>query len=489
MAGRDYDKRKFTGQRMIDKLNLTEEIDWTTVGLYFLLVLFGWMNVFASSYNENFTSIFNIKQNYGDQLLWILVSFVMIILLFAIDYRFYHFFTYVIYAFSILLLLVVLAFGVKVNNSQSWIRIMGFNFQPAEFVKIATALMIARYLSGYNIKLWTMKSMAIMGLLIGLPVILIGLQPDWGTAMVFSCFILLMYREGMPGWILAVSLFITVLFLMTLLLSNTTVLIILISFGVAGIGIINRKLSHSLITALTLGVCYYGVHMILPSLNIETDSYYKLLIALVLSSMVFIGFSIARKVKNVALILIFLFGFIGFTYTVDYVFHEILQPHQQTRVNILLGKETDIRNVGYNLNQSKIAIGSGGFFGKGFLKGTQTKLDFVPEQSTDFIFCTVGEEWGFVGTTLAILLYVGLLIRVVYLAERQRSQFARIYGYGVASILFFHFAINVAMTIGMFPVIGIPLPYFSYGGSSMLAFTLLLFILVRLDSVRKVYNK
>ncbi len=187
--------------------------------------------------------------------------------------------------------------------------------------------------------------------------------------------------------------------------------------------------------------------------------------------------------------LVFLYGFIGFTFTVDYVFHNILKPHQQTRMNILLGTETDIRNVGYNLNQSKIAIGSGGFAGKGYLKGTQTKLDFVPEQSTDFIFCTVGEEWGFLGTTVVILLFAGLLIRVLLLAERQRSQFARIYGYGVASILFFHFAINIGMTIGLFPVIGIPLPYFSYGGSSMLAFTLLLFILVRLDSVRKKYNK
>jgi rod shape determining protein RodA len=203
----------------------------------------------------------------------------------------------------------------------------------------------------------------------------------------------------------------------------------------------------------------------------------------------FLAFAWARKIRNVVLILLFLYGFIGFTFTVDYMFHNILKPHQQTRVNILLGNETDIRNVGYNPNQSKIAIGSGGFFGKGYLKGTQTKLDFVPEQSTDFIFCTVGEEWGFLGTTIAILLYVGLLIRILLLAERQRSAFARIYGYGVVSILFFHFAINVAMTIGLFPVIGIPLPYFSYGGSSMLAFTLLLFILVRLDSVRKAYNK
>jgi rod shape determining protein RodA len=189
------------------------------------------------------------------------------------------------------------------------------------------------------------------------------------------------------------------------------------------------------------------------------------------------------------LVLTFLFGFIAFTYSVDYVFHHVLKPHQQTRVNILLGKETDIRSVGYNLNQSKIAIGSGGFLGKGYLKGTQTKLDFVPEQSTDFIFCTVGEEWGFIGTFIVILLYAGLMIRILFLAERQRSQFARIYGYGVASVLFFHFAVNIGMTIGLFPVIGIPLPFFSYGGSSMMAFTLLLFILVRLDSVRKVYIK
>jgi rod shape determining protein RodA len=474
---------------MIDKLNITEEIDWTTVGLYLLLVIFGWMNVFASSYNEQFTSIFNIKMNYGDQLLWILVSFVMIILLFAIDYRLYHFFAYVIYGISILLLIAVLVIGVRINNSQSWIRIMGFNFQPAEFVKITTALAIARYLSSYNVKLWTWKSMAVIALLIGLPVGLIGLQPDWGTALVFSCFILLMYREGMPGWILALSIFVAVLFLMTMLLSNITVIIALIILAITGFGVINRKLNHALIAAVVVVASYYAMHLLFPLLHIKTDSYYELLAALGLSSIIFLIFSYARRIKNVMLILVMLYGFIGFTYSVDYVFHRILKPHQQTRVNILLGKETDIRNVGYNLNQSKIAIGSGGFFGKGYLKGTQTKLDFVPEQSTDFIFCTVGEEWGFLGTTIAILLYIGLLIRILLLAERQRSQFARIYGYGVASVLFFHFLINIGMTIGLFPVIGIPLPYFSYGGSSMLAFTLLLFILVRLDSVRKVYIK
>jgi len=474
---------------MIDKLNITEEIDWTTVGLYLLLVIFGWMNVFASSYNEQFTSVFNIRQNYGDQLLWILVSFVMIILLFAIDYRYYHFFAYVIYGFSILLLIAVLAFGTVVNNSQSWIRIMGFNFQPSEFVKITTALVIARYLSSYDVKLWTWRSMAFMTLLIGLPIGLISLQPDWGTALVFSCFVLLMYREGMPGWILALSIFITILFLMTLLLSNTIVIMVIIVLAITGFGVISQRLKHALIAAVVLGVSYYAIHLLLPLLPVKSTSYYELLAALALSSIIFMIFSFARKIKNVMLILLMLYGFIGFTYSVDYVFHQILKPHQQTRVNILLGKETDIRNVGYNLNQSKIAIGSGGFIGKGYLKGTQTKLDFVPEQSTDFIFCTVGEEWGFLGTAFAILLYVGLLIRILLMAERQRSQFARIYGYGVVSVLFFHFAVNIGMTIGLFPVIGIPLPYFSYGGSSMLAFTLLLFILVRLDSVRKVYIK
>ncbi|HLO58242.1 MAG TPA: rod shape-determining protein RodA [Bacteroidales bacterium] len=474
---------------MIDKLNITEQIDWTTVFLYLALVIFGWMNVFASSYNEQFTSIFNIHMNYGDQLLWIIVSFLMIIVLFAIDHRFFHYFAYVFYGIAILLLLAVLGIGVRVNNSQSWIRIMGFNLQPAEFVKIATALAIAKYLGGYNVRLWTWKSMSVMALLLGLPVMLIILQPDAGTAMVFTCFILVMYREGMPGWILAISLFITVLFLATLLLPNTTVLIALIILALAMFAITNNRTRMAVISGVLLAGLWYGIHRILPVMGYKIEVYKELLGALIAGSIGFVIVCFARRIKNVIMIMILLYGFIGFTFTVDYVFHNILQPHQQTRVNILLGKETDVRNVGYNLNQSKIAIGSGGFLGKGYLKGTQTKLDFVPEQSTDFIFCTVGEEWGFIGTTIAILLYCGLLIRILFLAERQRSQFARIYGYGVVSILFFHFAINISMTIGLFPVIGIPLPFFSYGGSSMLAFTLLLFILVRLDSVRSKYTK
>jgi rod shape determining protein RodA len=472
---------------MIDKLHLTEEIDWTLVGLYLLLVVFGWMNILAASYNEQFSSIFDVKQNYGDQLVWILVSFIMIVVLFAIDHRFYHFFAYVLYGFSILLLIAVLLFGVTINNSQSWLRIFGINFQPSEFVKISTSLAIARYLSGHNIKLWTWRSMLLMIFFIGLPAGLIALQPDWGTALVFSCFILLMYREGMPGWILAFSIFTGILFLMTLLISGFSVLIILIFLGITAFGIINNKPLYALIAAIVIAATYFFMRYFLLFLQSEADNYRILLYSLGISSLVFVFLALKKRIRNVLFILIVLFGYIGFAFSVDFFFHNVLKPHQQTRVNILLGTETDVHNVGYNLNQSKIAIGSGGFFGKGYLKGTQTKLDFVPEQSTDFIFCTVGEEWGFAGTAVVILLYVGLLIRILFVAERQRSLFARIFGYGVASVLFFHFLINISMTIGLFPVIGIPLPFFSYGGSSMLAFTLLLFILVRLDSVRKVY--
>jgi rod shape determining protein RodA len=474
---------------MIDKLRISEEVDWTLVVLYLVLVIFGWMNVFASNYNDQFTSILNIRQNYGDQLLWILVSWVMVVLLFAIDHRFFHFFTWGFYGLAILTLIMVLIAGVEVNGSRSWIRFLGFNFQPSEFVKTATAMAIARYLSGYNIKFWTVRSVSVIALLIGLPVLLISLQPDWGTALVFGCFILLMYREGMPGWILALSFFVTILFLMTLLLPGEAVLIFLTVLALVINWMLNHKVKHSLFAMFILLVFYYGARIFNSQFALHTGTYLVMLFALAASSVILLISAIARKVKHVALILFFLWGFVGFTYSVDYVFHKVLQPHQQTRVNILLGKETDVRDVGYNLNQSKIAIGSGGFIGKGFLRGTQTKLDFVPEQSTDFIFCTVGEEWGFFGASLAVLTYLALLMRILFVAERQRSQFVRIYGYGVASILFFHFAINIGMTMGLFPVIGIPLPFFSYGGSSMLAFTLLLFILIRLDAVRKVYIK
>jgi len=470
---------------MTRKINILEEIDWLSVGLYLALVIFGWMNIFASSYNEHFRGIFNLHQNYGDQLLWILISFLAVFILFLIDHRFFYFFTYPIYAFAILLLLAVLVFGVEVHNSRSWLNIFGFRLQPSEFVKIAVALAVARYLSGFDIKLMTWKTLLIIAGLIGFPVILISIQPDFGTAMVFTCFILVLYREGLPGWILGFSIFTAVLFLMTLLIPKLAVIIVLLCLAILFIGLVNQKVSYAFFSALILAGVYGFLKLISLVIPVKTGDYLLVLVGTGITAIVLIIIANRKKIQNAYFILILLGAFIGFTFSVNYVFTKALKPHQQTRVNILLGKETDTRGVGYNLNQSKIAIGAGGFAGKGYLKGTQTKLDYVPEQSTDFIFCTVGEEWGFLGTLAVIVLFSGLLIRLLYLAERQRSVFARLYGYGVMSILFFHVAINIAMTIGLFPVIGIPLPFFSYGGSSMLAFTLLLFLFIRLDASRK----
>jgi rod shape determining protein RodA len=466
-----------------------KDIDLTSVVLYFILVIFGWFNLFAVSYSDKFTSVFNLNTTYGVQLIWILVAMILIILLFATDHRIFHFFSYPIYAFTVLLLLAVLVFGTEVNSSRSWFRLLGFNLQPAEFAKMGTAIAVARYLSGYNVKLWTWRAMTIVCALIGIPFLLIAAQPDFGTAMVFSAFMLLLYREGMPGWIMAVAFFCASLFLVTLLTSQLTVIIILVILAFIGTGIYLKRLINLVYALLVFTSAFFVAWLISRVLGKEIDTYYLLIIATAFSSLTLIIVAIRKRLKYVFPIVAMLTGSIIFTYTVDYVFDKVLQPHQQTRVNILLGKETDIRNVGYNLNQSKIAIGSGGFLGKGYLNGTQTKLDFVPEQSTDFIFCTIGEEWGFTGTTIVIAIYAILLIRLLFLAERQRSKFARIYGYAVISILFFHFGVNIAMTIGLFPVVGIPLPFFSYGGSSMLAFTTMLFIFIKLDSKRKSYAK
>jgi rod shape determining protein RodA len=474
---------------MIRTINILEEIDWLSVGLYLFLIIFGWMNIFASSYNEQFRSIFDLHQNYGDQLLWILVTFLAIFALFVFDHRFFFFFTYPIYFIAILFLLLVIVFGMEVHGSKSWLNIAGFRLQPSEFVKIAVALAIARYLSGFNVKLMTWRSLLIIAGFIGLPVIFISLQPDFGTAMVFTCFILVLYREGLPGWILGFSIFTGVVFLMTLLLPRTSVILLLLLTGTVFIGIVNQKYIYSLLSVLIVAGIFGIFKIISLFLPVKPDNYPLLLISSGISAVVMAIIIVRKKIPNAFFILLLIIAFIGFTFSVDYVFNEVLKPHQQTRVNILLGKETDIKGVGYNLNQSKIAIGAGGFAGKGYLQGTQTKLDYVPEQSTDFIFCTVGEEWGFLGTMVVVLAFAGLLIRLLFLAERQRSVFALLYGYGVIAILFFHGAVNIAMTIGLFPVIGIPLPFFSYGGSSMLAFSLLLFIFIRLDAVRKIYLK
>ena len=406
-------------------------IDWITVILYLTLVLIGWVNIYAAVYNEEHQSILDTSQRYGKQLIWISLSLFVAFIIMIIDGKFYSTFAIPIYISLLLLLVIVLVTARDVSGARSWIDIGSFKLQPSEFAKSTTALALSYYLSTLNIRMEDLKTKLIAAAILIIPAALILLQNDTGSALVFGAFALVMYREGLSGNFLLFGLAMAVLFIFSLLFTPFTMLIILGSIAVL-VFLFQRKKTWKL------------------------------------------GFTIGA-----ALVVL-----MGLVYSVDYIFNEVLEPHQQVRIDVLLGKTDDPKGAGYNVNQSKIAIGSGGFAGKGFLKGTQTKYDFVPEQTTDFIFCTVGEEWGFLGAFLVIALFSALILRIVFISERQKSSFTRIYGYCVASILLFHFIINVGMTIGLMPVIGIPLPFFSYGGSSLLGFTILLFIFVKLDGYR-----
>lgn len=389
----------------------------------------GWINIYAAVYNEEHKSIFDISQSYGKQLIWIITSIILAIIILIIDAKFFSTFSYLIYFITILLLIAVLLMGKEIAGSRSWFQIGSFSLQPSEFAKFATNLALAKYLSKLNINIHKFKTKLNAFFILALPTVLILLQNDTGSALVYFSFIFVLYREGLSGNIMIAGVLIALLFILTLLLNKFIVVGIL--FTIAIFIIIIKKNKRNILIVFGLYILAFG-----------------------------------------------------FVFSVDYAFEKMLEPHQKKRINVLIGKETDLKGAGYNVNQSKIAIGSGGFSGKGFLKGTQTKYNFVPEQSTDFIFCTVGEEWGFVGSFIVIILFVGLLIRIIIIAERQRSVFTRIYGYGLASVLFFHFAVNIGMTLGLAPVIGIPLPFFSYGGSSLWAFTILLFIFIKQDSYR-----
>jgi rod shape determining protein RodA len=389
------------------------------------------LSVYASVYKETNPHIWDTTQNYGKQLIWIGISVFIGMLILLIDEKFFYAFAYPIYGITIFMLLLVLVAGTTVKGSSSWIEIGGFRMQPAEFAKFGTALAIAKYLSGYNKDFAKNRLDQYISIAIILaPMVIILLQNETGSTLVFFSFVFVLYREGLPGWILFAGFMLAVLGVLALLIKPLYIIIGLVVL--AGIFLLLVRRTKALIF-LTIGV-------------------------VVVSS--------------------FLVG------SIDYAFQNILQNHQRTRINVLLGKEVDIKGAGYNVQQSKIAIGSGGFWGKGFLQGTQNKFRFVPEQSTDFIFCTIGEEYGFLGSSIFVILYMVMLWRLLVMAERQRQKFNRIYGYSVVSILFFHFLINVGMTLGLMPVIGIPLPFFSYGGSALLSFTILLFIFIRLDANR-----
>ena len=411
------------------KSHIFDKVDWWAVLMYVVLVIIGWLNIYAALFNENH-DLMDFSQKYGRQLIWISIAFLIAIFILFFNWKFFEGFAYLIYVLSLLSLISVLLFGIEVNGAKSWFDFGFMRIQPAEFAKVACCLAVAKFLSKLNMSLEKTKNKIIATALILLPVIFIILQNDTGSALVYSTFILVLYRFGLPATLLIIGIVTTILFVTSIIVSKIVLIVILSVIAIFFFIISSRKLRELIIISSLLAMC------------------------------------------------------IGFIYSVDYAFERVLEPHHVTRIKVLLGQESDPHGSGYNVNQSMIAIGSGGFVGKGYLNGTQTKFNFVPEQSTDFIFCTIGEEWGFIGSTFLLLLYLAFLFRLLYLAERQRSVFSKVFGYGVVSIFFFHIAINIAMTIGLAPVIGIPLPFISYGGSSLWGFTILLFIFLNLDSYR-----
>lgn len=469
---------------MSKRENVWTNIDWITVTIYLAMMFFGWINIYASVYNEEHKSIFDFSQEYGRQLIWVTAAIFIAVLMINTDSKFFVTFATPIYIVLIIILVSVLFIGSEIKGAKSWIQFGNFSLQPSEFMKMATSLAIARFISSYNFKMHSYKSLLTLIAIIAIPVILIFLQNDTGSAIVFGVFLLVLYREGLNGIVLFFSFLIAVVFVITLVLDSIITILILTSITFF-ISYLFRKNTKLTLIGIAIFAVVYGISWFLNNiLQTNISEIYFIFIASFITSGLLIIWALALRNRNMAFLIGIYFGAVLFSISVDYVFHNIMEQHQRSRINELLGIQSDILGAGYNVNQSKIAIGSGGFFGKGFLQGTQTKFDFVPEQSTDFIFCTVGEEWGFLGSTFVIGLFMSLIIRLIYLAERNRSKFSRVYGYCVATILFFHFAINIGMTIGLAPVIGIPLPFFSYGGSSLWSFTLLLFIFVRLDASR-----
>jgi len=451
------------------------------------MVIMGWFNIYAAVYNEEHKEILDLSQRYGKQFIWILATLVLAVFIVIVDSRFYVFFAYFIYASLILLLILVLVFGKEINGARSWFEFGSIGLQPSEFAKFATALALAGYLNNKRQELTKLKViLPAVGIII-FPALLTALQPDMGSTVVFFAFFIVLFREGMSPFIFISGILMIILFFLTLIVDNF--------YLECGLVVTAMLLSWFTIRNMRVWLIGLGILIVSGGLLFALDHFVVksigneliLLITVILAGVIFAYYIYNKKAMAFLLIYLFLLGSILYVNTVDFAFNHVLQPHQKERVEIMLGIKSDPHGTGYNVNQSMISIGSGGFAGKGYLQGTQTKFKFVPAQSTDFIFCTVGEEWGFLGSLTVIGLYVFLLIRLVILAERQRSMFTRLYGYGVVSILFTHFFINIGMAIGLVPVIGIPLPFFSYGGSSLWGFTILLFIFLRLDASRTEY--
>lgn len=468
-------------------INIWNGLDKTSIVLFLFLVILGWFNIYAAVYNEERSGMLDLTQRYGKQFVWIVAALVIAIFVVIIDSRFYLFFSWFIYGAFVLLLIAVLLFGSKINGARSWFEFGGFSLQPSEFAKFATALAMASYLNMRRQDLTKFKDMLPAVGIILLPALLTAFQPDMGSTVIYFSLFIVLFREGMSPYIFIAGLLMLILFFLTLLVNNLYMEIALIIIALLLVWFATRKwkicLAGTIIFIFITGPMYLLDYYVIKRLGVET----VIIISLILTGVAIAYYIYNKKAKALMVIYLFLLGSILFISSVDYTFNKILPVHQKDRINIMLGIKSDPRGIGYNVNQSIISIGSGGFTGKGFLQGTQTKFKFVPKQSSDFIFCTIGEEWGFLGSFVVIGLYLFLLLRLIFLAERQRSVFSRIYGYGVVSILFTHIFINIGMAIGIVPVIGIPLPFFSYGGSSLWGFTILLFIFLRLDASRAEY--
>jgi len=462
--------------------SLTNNIDWICISIYIALVLLGWLNIYSST-------LISMEGTSEKQLVFIVLTIPLIFVLLYVDGKFYEKYASVIYVIGMLSLAGLFVFGKTIKGQANWYSFGSFGLQPSEFVKSATALAIAKYLSDVQVNLKdTNRQLQVLGIL-GLPILLIVIH-DPGSALIYCFLILVLYREGLPSWYVWTGFITILLFVFTLILQPQYVILlslIVIVLIRLKIRFIYRSFKNIVISTLLIFLSSAFVFLIIyvfkdteNMILLLTNLTYLLLFLLFFMGIIY--FFSETVDKNLIVNCIVSFVISGFVLSVNYVFTNVFKQHHRDRFNILLGKSVDMKGIGYNTNQSEIAIGSGGWFGKGFLEGTQTKGGFVPEQHTDYIFTTVGEEWGFVGSMLVIILFVCLMLRIIYLAERQKTKFSRVYGYCVASVLFIHFFVNIAMVTGVFPTIGVPLPFFSYGGSGLWGFTILLFIFIKMDA-------
>lgn len=475
--------------------SVLRSLDWVTIGLYLTLLVFGWISVCGASYNYGDADIFSLDSRSGMQIVWIGTSICIGFVLLMLDDRFYDTFAFALYAILLLLLFATIFNPHEIKGSRSWIVMGPLRLQPAEFAKFATALAVAKLMSTYGFDLRNWKDFAKACAIILLPMIFIVGQKETGSALVYSAFFLMLYREGMSGSFLFTAVAMIMYFVIGIRFEEPTLWDIPTSIGKFSVLLLVQIFTATLVwvycndqerfrtiicysLGITIGALLFSEYVI------PFDIVWVQLAVAAITIGYLLYTALAERIRDYFFIMLFALGSITFFYSASYVLNNIMEPHQRVRINVLLGLEQDLAGAGYNVHQSEIAIGSGGLIGKGFLNGTQTKLKFVPEQDTDFIFCTVGEEEGFLGSAGVLILFLCLILRLIHLAERQPYKFGRIYGYCVLSIFLFHVFINVGMVLGLTPVIGIPLPFFSYGGSSLWGFTFLLFIFLRIDASR-----